>query len=151
VKTHRVVVVAMLAALLSGCGLDLLLADWKVDRLCKKDGGVKVYVREPAPPALLQADGKVDIRALMYPKPGQSHVLKYTSTDVQTGEPYIFRSEYRLFRSADNTLMGIAVTYNRRAQNLGIPFLARRPYSCPSTKQAIELVDQAFSVNSEGR
>lgn len=146
-KTHRVVVVAMLAALLSGCGLDLLLADRKVDELCKKDGGVKVYVREPAPPALLQADGKVDIHALMNPKPGQSHVLKYTSTDVQTGEPYIYRSEYRLFRSVDNTLMGVAVTYDRRAQNLGIPFLARAPYSCPSSDQMVALVERAFNVN----
>ena len=145
-KTHRVVVVAMLAALLSGCGLDLLLADWKVDRLCKKDGGVKVYVREPAPPALLQADGKVDIRALMYPKPGQSHYMKYTSTDVQTGEPYIFRSEVQLFRSSDNVLMGTAVTYNRRAQNLGIPLLARAPYGCPHTDQAVALAHDAFEM-----
>jgi len=140
------VVVAMLAALLSGCGLDLLLADWKVDRLCKKDGGVKVYVREPAPPALLQADGKVDIRALMYPKPGQSHIMKYIRTEVQSGDPHIFRSEVQLFRSSDNVLMGTAVTYNRGAQNLGIPFLARGPYSCPQTNQAAELLKIAFSL-----
>jgi len=49
------------AALLGGCGLDVMYADWKVDQLCKKDGGVKVFVTDNPPAEFRNADGNVDL------------------------------------------------------------------------------------------
>ncbi len=43
----------VLAPLLGGCGFDVMYADWKVDRLCKVDGGIKVFMKAAAPMRLM--------------------------------------------------------------------------------------------------
>jgi len=144
----RIAVVAS-AAFLSGCGVDVVVADRKVNQLCEKDGGIKVFVRDSLPAELLKSDGMIDLDALTYPKTPQKYYLERTRLDIQTSDPHIFRSELRLVRRIDNRLLGIAVVYYRAAQNQGLPFLARASHRCPDINGPAHLVQAVFYTSSE--
>jgi hypothetical protein len=145
-KALRAVGGFLLAASMGGCGLDLMYADWKVDRLCQQDGGVSAMAQERAPDWLLSSNGDVDIDALLRPKPEQEYFLTSTSTYIQSDEPRILRSEYRLYRRTGNVLLGISVVYHRVGQNTSIPLLSRKPHRCPEGNQLAKLVDGVFEV-----
>lgn len=132
------------AALLGGCGLDVMYADWKVDQLCKKDGGVKVFVTDNPPAEFLKADGNVDLYELERAKPGQNYYLTRTGTTIKRGDPEIVRSEVRLVRNLDNVVLGISVAYIRPTQNIGVPFFHREGYICPERGNLTPLVESVF-------
>ena len=132
------------AALLGGCGLDVMYADWKVDQLCKKDGGVKVFVTDNPPAEFRNADGNVDLDALQRAKPGQAYFLARRWTQVRPTEPEITRLEIRLIRQRDEALLGTSVVYIRPIQNVGVPFLHREGYSCPEPDDLKRLIEAVF-------
>ncbi|MBE7523057.1 MAG: hypothetical protein HS109_11810 [Burkholderiales bacterium] len=137
----------VLAPLLGGCGFDVMYADWKVDRLCRVDGGVKIYIRDPLPDFLRREDGKIDAHQLLQGRPDHPYYLSNTQTDIIGSGARIFRWEYRLYRRADGALLGTTVTYNRVAQNVSGPLLSKGPYVCPSGDDLTELVKGAFRTN----
>jgi len=144
VNALRAVGGIVVAVSLGGCGLDLIYADWKVDQLCKKDGGVTTLIHERAPADLLKANGEINIDALVRPKQGQEYFAESTLVDIQTDDPKVFRSEYRLYRREGNVLLGTSVAYYRVGQNISIPILSRRPYSCPAGNELINLANAVF-------
>lgn len=134
------------AASLSGCGLDVMYADWKVDQLCKDDGGTKIFVQAKAPTEILKSNGGVDLDALLRGMTDKPYYIANALTDIKADDPRIFRSEYGLYRRADNLLMGTTVVYHRVAQNTSIPLLARRPYKCPSGSELGRLIEGVFGI-----
>lgn len=143
------IAVVVSAAFLSGCDVDLVAADRKVNQLCEKDGGIKVFVRDSPPAELLKSDGTIDLDALAYPKTPQRYYLERTSIDIQPGDPHIFRSELRLVRRIDNKLLGIVVVYYRGAQNQGLPLLARASHRCPDINGPADLIQAVFYTSGE--
>ena len=139
------------AALLSGCGLDVMYADWKVDQLCKKDGGVKVFVTDSPPTEFRKPDGNIDLNRLERAKPGQTYYLTRIGTTVKQGDPEIVRSEVRLVRNLDNVLLGTSVAYLRPTQNMGIPFSHREGYICPERGNLSPLVESVFYASSANK
>lgn len=132
------------AALLAGCGLDVMYADWKVDRLCRNDGGVKVFITDKPPVEFKMPDGNVDLGALQRAKPGQSYYLVRNWTRIQEHDPEITRLELRLIRGRDEALLGKSVVYIRPIQNVGVPVLSRAAHSCPGPGDLAQLVAEAF-------
>ncbi|HND55229.1 MAG TPA: hypothetical protein PLV92_22600 [Pirellulaceae bacterium] len=147
-KTLRSIVTVACALSLAGCGLDVMYADWKVDRLCKHDGGVKVFETDSPPAEFRMPDGNVDIEALYRAKPGQSYHLTHGWTKVKSTEPEIVRLEIRLLRDRDSKLLGTSVTYIRPVQSQGIPFLHRDGYTCPRSGELEGLIASVFFPNS---
>ena len=138
-------------ALLGGCGLDVMYADWKVDQLCKKDGGVKVFVTDNPPAEFLMADGNVDLEALHRAKPDRSYYLVYRSEVIKFDDPAIRRFEVNLFRGRDGRLLGSSVVYIRPMQNIGVPFFHRDAHSCPAPRDLERLIAGVFFPNSVPR
>lgn len=132
------------AALLSGCGLDVMYADWKVDQLCKKDGGVKVFVTDAPPVEFRKPDGNIDLNGLERAKPGQTYYLSGGWTIIQPDDPRIVRSEANLIRGRDQVVLGTSVAYFRPTQNVGVPFLSRESHICPQGGTLDPLVQGVF-------
>ena len=135
----------MLAPLLGGCGFDVMYADWKVDRLCKVDGGVRVESTDVLPAELKRADGSIDLLKLIRADDGQPFYLLTASRTIQSHAPEIIRMEFGLVRRADNKLLGTGVQYVRPTQNQGILFLRFKAHNCPSNDVLMSLVDAIFT------
>ena len=132
------------ALLLSGCGLDVMYADWKVDQLCKKDGGVKVFVTDSPPAEFRKPDGNIDLNELERAKPGQTYYLTGSWTTVKSDDPRIVRSETNLVRGRDQVVLGTSVAYFRPIQNAGVPFFSRESHICPQSGALNPLVERVF-------
>lgn len=139
------------ALLLGGCGLDVMYADWRVDRLCKQDGGVKVFETDQLPAELRQADGNVDLWALQRAKEGDPFFLVNDSTRIMAAGIEIKRLKTQLFRGRDGKLMGSSVVYVRPMQSIGVPFFHRDAHSCPSVRDIYILTAGVFFPNSVPR
>ena len=150
-KTLRSIVTAACALSLAGCGLDVMYADWKVDRLCKHDGGVKVFETDSPPAEFRMPDGNVNLDLLQRAGPDKSYYVVYNWTVIEPKDPTVSRSEIKLFRSADKKLLGAAVSYIRPMQNVGVPFLHRRGYRCPPNAGLLDLTTAVFFPNSIAR
>lgn len=143
-KTLRSIVTAACAFSLAGCGLDVMYADWKVDRLCKQDGGVKVFETDSPPAEFRMPDGNVDLNKLEQAERGQPYYLERKWTTIEQGDPEIVRSELRLVRNVDGVVLAISVAYLRPAQRLGIPFFSRQAHMCPERGNLGPLAEAAF-------
>jgi len=136
-----------MAASLSGCGLDVIYADWKVNQLCKEDGGVTVLVRDTLPDHLKKSDGEVDFRALERTTERDPYYLLTASKLIEARDPVIRRIEYRIMRQRDGLLLGKSVIYMRPIQNVGDPLFHRDAHICPSANGASMLAAAVFSAS----
>jgi hypothetical protein len=148
VKTLRSIVTVACALSLAGCGLDVMYADWKVDRLCKQDGGVKVFETDSPPAEFRMPDGNVNLDALQRAKPEQSYYVVHNWTVIKPNDPTISRLQIELIRGSDKKLLGTTVEYIRPMQNVGVPFLHRRGYICPANAGLPDLSASVFFPNS---
>ncbi len=150
-KTLRSIIAVAGAFSLAGCGLDVMYADWKVDRLCKQDGGVKVFETDSPPAEFRKPDGNVNLDLLQRAGPDQSYYVVYNWTVIEPKDPTVSRLEIKLFRTADKKLLGAAVSYIRPMQNVGVPFLHQRGYTCPPNAGLLYLTTGVFFPNSIAR
>jgi hypothetical protein len=147
---RRLLLVGTIACtgLLSGCGLDLIYVDWKLNKLCAQDGGVKVFITDKPPEYLKRPDGNVDLAMLQGAKPGQPYYLQHKSTKSDVLGSEIDRTETRLIRQSDSATLGTSTMYVRPGTNVGVPLLYRRGYSCPSEGDLLQLVSEVFFSSS---
>ncbi len=139
----------VLAPLLGGCGFDVMYADWKVNRLCKVDGGVTVFAQEALPEYLRRENGEIDLRALARTTDRDPIYLVSTDTTIEPRDPTILRFEYRMMRKRDGAVLGKYVMYLRPNQNTGIPLMHRNAYFCPSAKAVGTLATAVFGKPNE--
>jgi hypothetical protein len=136
------------AGLLSGCGLDLIYVDWKLNKLCAQDGGVKVFITDKPPEYLKLPDGNVDLAMLQGAKQGQPYYLQHKTNMLEVLGSEIQRTETKLIRHVDAETLGISIMYVRPGENVGVPILYRRGYSCPSEGGLLQLVSETFYSSS---
>lgn len=139
----------VLAPLLGGCGFDVMYADWKVDRLCKVDGGVTVFAQEALPEYLRRENGEIDLRALARTTDGDPIYLVSTDTTIEPRDPPILRFEYQMMRKRDGAVLGKYVMYARPMQNIGVPLFHRAAHVCPSTKAVGTLAAAVFGKTND--
>ncbi len=148
---RRLVLVGTIACtgLLSGCGLDLIYVDWKLNKLCAEDGGVKVFITDKPPEYLKMPDGNVDLAMLQGAKPGQPYYLLRNVKPFEVLGSAVKRIETRLIRQSDATALGLVTHYVRPTENVGVPILSRRGYSCPADADLLQLVSHVFYASSQ--
>jgi len=128
---------------LTGCGLQNIPTDARIDNLCKKDGGVVVYEKVKAPPEYLTQDGQVALDDLTRLKDREFYV-EVGSITIQPGSPEIRRIESTLRRRSDQKVLGKSVYYMRPSDD--IPnLLWHRTHRCPEQGSIVPLVRAAFT------
>jgi len=146
VNALRAVGGIVVAVSLGGCGLDLIYADWKVDQLCKKDGGITVYRHDVLPEQIKLPTGAVNMLALERAKVGDDYYFANTTTAIEPREPEIKRLEALLIRHKDGALLGKSVSYVRPTQNIGVPIFHSAAHVCPQGKSVATMVSQVFAI-----
>jgi len=120
-------------------GCEKAALDSRVDELCAKDGGVRVYETVSLPPSMFDQWGdpfpgwrgrKFEDRF------GPDYRYVEETEYIKNGDPFkgegrLDRSVTKIFRRADNKLLGEAISYGRSGGDL-IPFAHPSSRSCPT-------------------
>lgn len=138
--------VVVTCALIGGC--EKYELDRQMEELCKKDGGTKVIEKARLPKERFDESGRIK-----RPPPEVTRKdptawfgsdFRVVSTDryLKDGDPLkgqgvLWRTEYKLFRNADNKLLATTVMYSRRGGDL---FVLGHPSSngCPRNDSGLE-------------
>ncbi len=140
--------VLVAAILLSACEKARL--DQEVDRLCRIDGGIRVYET-----VKLSMEDYDERRGIVFPQyanlpgdKGRYGNLYYSSWETKTivsGDPELVRSHLKIVRKSDEKILGEHVTYFRRGGDIPNPFHPSS-YGCPRVDSTPDLVKQVFST-----
>lgn len=153
---RRSVIAASLAvlSLLGLAGCERWELDRKMEELCKKDGGVKVYETVTLPASEFSSTGQPLARYIPLAKsesdylgPDYRYVRKIEiligkNADIEKGEGRLTRVYYAIYRRSDQRLLGEAVWYGRGGGD-GFTFgFQPSGSSCP--KPRIDLINSVF-------
>jgi hypothetical protein len=123
-------------------GGEKMFLDYKVKRLCAKDGGVKVYETVKLPPEKFNQWGQVNFyrpdqgeNAL-----GSDYVFKQETHLYRKGKDYSFEATmgrwyYAVIRRSDKKVLAETVIYGRGGGDLPGPWHPSS-FSCPENNQA---------------
>lgn len=139
-KTRWIYVLAA-AFLLSACEKARL--DQEVDRLCRIDGGIKVYEKVKLPKEYFDERGahKWHSKDKRYYYAGDQYFTESDDRMIVTGNPDLLRIEIRLVRVSDSAVLGRSVSYTRRGGDIPNPFHPSH-YTCPSVEGSANLVTE---------
>jgi hypothetical protein len=141
-----IVLLTLVTACASGPGKAEL--DAEVRRLCAIDGGVRVYETVMLPAERFDKYGQIHVPQKQSAKQSDEYYYEWKVTYLKSGNPGdgipdLARSQFLLYRTGDNKLLGESVTYIRRGGNLPGPWHPSS-FSCPSNANITDLKKQVF-------
>lgn len=122
--------------------------DWKVDRLCEIDGGVKVYETVELPVDRFDEYGNVGIKNKRYVEPSDKYYFESDTVSLREGNPKIIRSTTRIIRRSDGMILGESIRYGRGGGDLPGPWHPSS-YDCPQIKNAEGKLESSIFVKGE--
>lgn len=129
-----IAVVVILVAWLGMPTFNKWRADRFVDELCAKDGGIKVYEAVRLPEERFDKFGEIYVPSLKEAKPmDEFYYVSETQWIKKSDDVFalvMWRNHDRLFRAAENKLLGEAIGYSRRGGDPISP-LHISSYACP--------------------
>jgi len=124
--------------------------DWQVEKLCAKDGGVKVYETVKLPADKFNQWGQVN-----FYKPtqgenalGPEYIFKWDLRYLKEGNPSLHRSHTQVFRRSDGKLLGEAIDYSRGGGDLPGPWQPSA-FTCPEHVGHIQLLKNVFVTSDK--
>lgn len=126
--------------------------DEEVQRLCAKDGGIKVYETVKLSPEKFNEWGQPN-----FYKPtqgenalGPEYSYRFDINYYRKGNPQMSRYHIQVIRRSDGKLLGEAISYGRGGGDLPSP-MHDSSFSCPSPDKAgeIALFRQIFTISSK--
>ena len=118
--------------------------DWQVEKLCAKDGGVKVYETVKLPADKFDKYGGVRIPAKKDAKPLDEYYIESDIRYYQQGNPELWRLHFRIVRRVDKKLLGEATSYARRGADIPGPWHPSS-FGCPDRADITDLKKQVFT------
>ncbi|MBK6805560.1 MAG: hypothetical protein IPG84_12185 [Betaproteobacteria bacterium] len=112
----------------------MIYVDWKLNKLCAEDGGVKVFITDKPPEYLKMPDGNVDLAMLQGAKPGQPYYLLRNVKQFEVLGSAVKRIETRLIRQSDATALGLSLAMFDRPRTSASRFFSRL---CPVRRTQI--------------
>ncbi|MBM3358987.1 MAG: hypothetical protein FJY54_14835 [Betaproteobacteria bacterium] len=109
--------------------------DMEVNRLCKQDGGVKVYEQVKLPAERFDKWGNVGVPNKRHAKPSDDYYFETEIRYLRTGNPSLQRASTVLVRRSDGKVLGESVRYGRGGGDLPGPWHGSS-FSCPSIGEA---------------
>lgn len=112
-------------------------ADKLVDKLCAKDGGVKIFETVTLPRDRFNQLGQFEVHPLGYLKQGDEYYLTHETIDIKgksssssDGALAIFELRFQILRLKDKKILGEMVSYARTGGDSPGPWFPSS-YSCP--------------------
>lgn len=145
-RTAIVVIAAMLWLGLSFwfAGGRTMYYDTMVNRMCRVDGGVKVYERVVLPAERFDKWGVARIPSATEATQSDEYYYKSILTYYMKGNPEIWRLSFFVYRRNDKKAIGEAVSYGRRGGNFPGPW-HESSFGCPSHADIADLKKQLFA------
>ncbi|MDT3735116.1 MAG: hypothetical protein ROZ00_02710 [Denitratisoma sp.] len=146
-KTFQLLFIAAAAlVLLSGCEKARL--DQEVDRLCRIDGGIKVYET-----VKLSKENYDEKRRIVFPqyvglpedkgRYGTSYIVFSKDSILKDGNPSLRRSHIQVIRVSDKKVLGERINYTRFGGDIPNPFHPSS-YSCQNVIDNPGLIRRVF-------
>lgn len=120
------------------------LADRQVREMCAKDGGLRVYERVALPPDSFNQWGQVRIPSERSAGPYDEYFYIASTNHLTNGNPEVWQSRYKVYRKADNKLLGESLGYARRGGGLPGPW-QESSFGCPGNTDITALNNRIFS------
>ncbi len=152
-KSRQRVLMMCMALLLSACTSGPLVkavADAEVDRLCAKDGGIKVYERVTLPAARFDQWGNIGVRVKENASPTDEYYDDGGTQFLQEGGVTIVRFTARIVRRRDAKVLGEAVQYARGGGDLPGPWHPST-YECPPLMDSIGKLEASIFRKKESQ
>ncbi|HWQ38265.1 MAG TPA: hypothetical protein VNM24_06560, partial [Burkholderiales bacterium] len=105
--------------------------DWQIERLCAKDGGIKVYETVKLPAERFDKYGNVGIRNKRYAKPSDEYYFETEMQYYREGNPSLERTRTALIRRSDGKVLGESIRYARGGGDLPGPW-HETSFHCPA-------------------
>jgi len=118
--------------------------DWQIERLCAKDGGIKVYETVKLPAEKFDKWGSAQIPRNDMAKPGEEYYYQMDVRYYRQGDPDMYRLSFQIVRRADGKLLGKATSYGRRGGDLPGPWHPSA-FGCPSGADITDLKKQVLA------
>ena len=130
----RITVLTLLS--LWGCATPIQSElDAEVRRLCAIDGGTKVHETVKVPAEKFDAQGSIKLPAKSFARPDDEYYYESETLYYRRGNPEMWRTEYRIVRARDKTVLGSSVVYVRRGGDSPSP-MHDSSFSCPTANQS---------------
>ena len=117
--------------------------DAEVNRLCAKDGGVKVYETVKLPAEKFDKYGVVRIPSKQDAKLGDEYYYEWNVHHYRQGEPSIRRDHFLIVRRSDAKLLGESISYARRGGDMPGPWHPSS-FRCPEQADEVILTQRIF-------
>ena len=154
ISLSKVTLLVLSVYLLAGCAEKYEL-DRKMEELCKKDGGVKIYETVKLPPEMFDElgqphfSGDTDFKRLgngTTRKLGEAYTYIIENTTLKAGDPlkgegYLGCSHYKIQRNSDKKILAEAIQYLRAGGDL-LTFGHHSSKACPAEQKG--LIEQVF-------
>ena len=125
-----------------------LLGNLEVDRLCKQDGGLRVYETVTLPAKKFDNYGVVRIPSKQDAKPQDEYYYEQISNYHRDGNPKITRTQHRIVRRSDGRVLGESVRYSRGGGWLPGPWHGSS-YMCPSISKDVPAIEESIFIEGE--
>jgi hypothetical protein len=126
-----------------------LLVDLEVNRLCKIDGGIRVYETVTLLPEMLDEKGRFRLASNRFAEPEDQYYWDWVDEYQQKGNPELRRSHIRIWNKQDGKLLGEGISYHRVGGSLPGPWMPSS-FVCPERAGLPELETQIFIRETQG-
>jgi hypothetical protein len=152
--------IAIVIGGIGGCEARKAYYDWRVQKMCEKDGGATVYehikISGEMASRMRHVDGRLAIADesvapaddIVFLR-GEGSILR--ADVLREGEPSIRRQERSIIRRNDGKVIGRVVRYFRAGGDF--PFTASHPsvFSCPDSPQHYAEIAKVFIVEEKSK
>ncbi len=111
--------------------------DAQVNKMCSKDGGVKVYETVSLPSDKFDKWGLINFYRPTQGEEalGSNYIYKRNEYYYRRGSPELIMRRYKVIRQSDKELLGETILYERGGGGIPGPWQPSS-YSCPDVRQA---------------
>ncbi len=122
--------------------------DREIDRLCAKDGGIKVYETVVLPAKKLAKYRYIDLPSKKKVKTEDEYYYLRETTYLKRGNPRMWKSEYKIYRKSDNKILGESIRYSRQGGDLPGPW-HESSYGCQEFSKEQKGIEQIVFVTED--
>jgi len=125
------------------CEMNKAYWDRKVDELCEKNGGIRIYERIYLPHSRFDKWGNLTISSKDSTKDTDEYYFIKTRKYYKEGNPSIWMSRHKILRKKDGEVLGESIRYIRRGGDMVGPW-HESSYMCPPINGESSLESKIF-------